>query len=85
MQRIVLVFALGAGLATIARAAEFKGYIIDAECAKVPAMWGDVACATKCIRGGSPAVLVTDSGQIYKIAQQDMVVPMAGKQVTHHG
>ena len=85
IRRLILAFALGAGLATVGMAAEFKGYIIDAKCAKVAAMKGDVACATKCIKAGSPAVLVTDDGQVYKIAQQDMVVPMAGKQVTITG
>lgn len=34
-----------------------------------PEMKGDAACAQKCIRGGSPAVLVTEAGKIYKIFQ----------------
>jgi hypothetical protein len=48
-------------------------------------MRGNEACAKKCLGGGSPAVLVTDDGTIYKVANQDKVVPMAGKKVTVTG
>jgi uncharacterized membrane protein len=85
MNKAILAFALTAGLSSVALAAEFKGYIIDEKCSKVASMKGDVDCATKCIKGGSPAVLVTDSGKVYKIAEQDKVVPLAGKQVTISG
>jgi hypothetical protein len=76
---------LAASLSSVAMAAEFKGYIIDEKCSTNPKMKGDVACATKCIQGGSPAVLLTDEGKIYKIADQAKVTPMAGKQVTIMG
>jgi hypothetical protein len=85
MNKTILVLALASGLSTVAMAAEFKGYIIDEKCSANPAMKGDVACATKCIKGGSPAVLVTDDGKVYKIADQAKVIPMAGKQVTIMG
>jgi uncharacterized membrane protein len=85
MKKAILAFALTAGLSSVALAAEYKGYIIDEKCSKVASMKGDVDCATKCIKGGSPAVLVTDSGRVYKIADQDKVVPLAGKQVTITG
>jgi uncharacterized membrane protein len=85
MEKAILAFALTAGLSSVALAAEYKGYIIDEKCSKVASMKGDVDCATKCIKGGSPAVLVTDSGRVYKIADQDKVVPLAGKQVTITG
>jgi hypothetical protein len=85
MNKAILAFALTAGLAGTVMAAEFKGYIIDEKCSKVASMKGDVDCATKCIKGGSPAVLVTDAGKVYKIADQDKVVPLAGKQVTISG
>ena len=48
-------------------------------------MKGDVACATKCMKAGSPAVLVTEEGKVYKIDNQAKVVPLAGKQVTVTG
>lgn len=85
MNKAILAFALAAGFSASAMAAEYKGYIIDEKCSKIAAMKGDVDCATKCIKGGSPAVLVTDSGKVYKIADQDKVVLLAGKQVTITG
>ena len=85
MNRAILALALTAGFSASVFAAEYKGYIIDEKCSKVASMKGDVDCANKCIKGGSPAVLVSDDGKIYKIANQDKVVPMAGKQVTIDG
>src|SRR6516162_1176434 len=85
MNKAKLVLALAAGFCTSAMAAEFKGYIIDEKCSKVASMKGDADCAAKCIKAGSPAVLLTDSGKVYKIANQDKVVAMAGKQVTING
>ena len=85
MNRAILALALAAGFSSIAIAADFKGTIIDEKCSKIASMKGDVDCANKCIKGGSPAVLLTDSGKIYKIADQDKVVAMAGKQVTITG
>ena len=85
MSKAILAFLLAAGFSTVAMAAEFKGYIIDQKCSTNPAMKGDAACATKCIKGGSPAVLVTEEGKIYKIDDQAKVVPLAGKQVTITG
>ncbi|MBA0088619.1 MAG: hypothetical protein KGM92_04285 [Acidobacteriota bacterium] len=85
MNKAILAFALAAGLSTSAMAAAFKGYIIDEKCSKVASMKGDVDCANKCIKGGSPAVLLTDDGKVYKIADQAKVTPMAGKEVTING
>jgi len=85
MSKTILAFALATGLSSVAMAAEFKGFIIDQKCSTNPAMKGNVACATKCIKDGSPAVLVTDDGKVYKIADQEKVTPMAGKQVTIMG
>ena len=85
MSKAILAFLLAAGFSTVAMAAEFKGYIIDQKCSTNPGMKGDAACATKCIKGGSPAVLVTEEGKIYKIDNQAKVVPLAGKQVTITG
>ena len=85
MTRGILAFALAAGLSASALAAEFKGFIIDEKCSKVASMKGDVDCANKCIKSGSPAVLVTDDGKVFKIDDQAKVTPMAGKQVTIMG
>jgi hypothetical protein len=43
------------------------------------------ACAKKCIDGGSPAVLATEDGKVYAIANQDKVKDAAGKKVTVTG
>ena len=85
MNKAILAVALAAGLSTSVMAADFKDYIIDEKCSKVASMKGDVDCATKCIKSGSPAVLLTDDGKVFKIDDQAKVTPMAGKQVTIMG
>ena len=85
MNKAILTLALAAGFSTSMMAAQFKGYLIDEKCSKVASMKGDVDCANKCIKAGSPAVLLTDDGKVYKIANQDKVVAMAGQQVTING
>ncbi len=72
-------------MAFSALAASYTGYIIDDSCASKKAMWGNVACAQSCIKRGAKAVLVTADGTIYKIADQDKVVPEAGKKVSISG
>ena len=85
MNKAILMFAVAAGLSTIASAAEFKGYVIDEKCSAKVGMRGNVECANTCIKGGSPAVLVTEQGKIYKLDDQAKVIPLAGKQVTITG
>ena len=85
MKRGIAVLALAGGLSVCAMAEEWTGYIIDQACSGKKEMRGNVACAQSCIKRGSPAVLVTDDGQIYKIADQDKVIPRAGEKVTIAG
>jgi uncharacterized membrane protein len=85
MNKAILALALAAGFSTVAMGADFKGYIIDEKCSANAGMKGNVDCATMCIKGGAAAVLVTDDGKVYKIADQAKVVPLAGKQVTITG
>lgn len=85
MKKSLTVLALAATFSLGAMAADFNGYIIDQSCAGKAAMRGNVDCANKCIKGGSPAVLVTEDGKIYKIADQAKVVDLAGKKVTLTG
>jgi hypothetical protein len=66
-------------------AADVTGYIIDKSCASKKGMWGNEACAKSCIKRGDPAMLVTEEGKIYSVANQDKVVDMAGKKVTVTG
>jgi hypothetical protein len=85
MKTISAVALMTMGLAASGLAAEFKGFVEDTACSTKPAMKGDAACAQKCIKGGSPAVLVTPDGKIYKIANQDKIVASAGMDVTVTG
>lgn len=85
MKKSLTLFALAATFSFGAMAADFNGYIIDQNCAAKPAMKGNVECANKCIKGGSPAVLVTDDGKIYKFNDQAKVLDHAGKKVTVTG
>jgi hypothetical protein len=85
MKKLTTVAALALGLAAIGMAAEFKGFVEDTKCAGMPEMKDDAQCAQKCIKGGSPAVLVGEDGKIYKIADQAKIVPHAGMKVTVTG
>lgn len=85
MKKMTTVAALVFGLAAVGMAAEFKGFVEDTKCASIPAMKGDADCAQKCIKGGSPAVLVTPEGKIYKIDNQAKIVDHAGMNVTVTG
>src|ERR1700691_2429099 len=85
MRKLTAVAALAFGLAASGLAAEFKGFVEDTKCSTNPAMKNDAECAQKCIKGGSPAVLVTEDGKIYKIDNQAKIVDHAGMNVTVTG
>jgi len=85
MKKFTAVATLVFGLATLGMAAEFKGFVEDANCASKPAMKDNAQCAQKCIKGGSAAVLVGEDGTVYKIANQDKIVSHAGEKVTVNG
>ncbi len=82
MKTLIVVSALAIGLAANGFAAQFKGFVEDTKCSTMPGMKDDADCAKKCIKGGSPAVLVTEDGKILKIANQDKIVAHAGEHVT---
>ncbi|HEX5229083.1 MAG TPA: DUF5818 domain-containing protein [Bryobacteraceae bacterium] len=85
MKKITAIGLMTLGFAASALAAEYKGFVEDTACSTKPEMKGDAACAQKCIKGGSPAVLVTEDGKIYKIANQNKIVASAGMNVTVTG
>jgi hypothetical protein len=85
MKKITAAALLTMGLTAGLMAAEFKGFVEDTKCSTMASMKGDAECAQKCIKGGSPAVLVTPEGMIYKIANQDKIVAKAGMNVTVTG
>ena len=85
MKTATALTAMLFGLAASSLAADFKGFVQDESCSTKPAMKGNAACAEKCIKGGSAAVLVTPDGKIYKIAEQDKITAHAGHNVTVTG
>ncbi len=82
MKTITAVALMTLGLAASGLAAEFKGFVMDQKCSGIPAMKGDAACAQKCVKGGSPAVLVTADGKVYKISNQAKILASVGQDVT---
>ncbi|MDE3199163.1 MAG: hypothetical protein KGN84_22630 [Acidobacteriota bacterium] len=85
MKKFTAVATLLFGVATLGLAADVKGFVEDANCASKPGMKDNAACAQKCIKGGSAAVLVGEDGTVYKIANQDKIVAHAGHHVTVTG
>ena len=85
MKTIPIAASLAIGLAASAMAASFSGVVMDEKCSGIPAMKSNVSCIQTCLKGGSPAVLVTTDGKVYKISNQDKILPSAGKTVTVNG
>lgn len=86
MKKTLAIFALAA---MSSFAAEWTGYIEDQMCAAKQGVKSasetHADCAAGCIKKGSPAVLVTADGKVYKIADQDKVTAHAGHKVTVTG
>src|SRR6516165_12312918 len=80
MKRGFALWAVGSALALFAAGADFSGYIIDQTCSSKADMKGNEACARKCIKGGSPAVLLTDA-KVYRLDDQAKAVDHAGHKV----
>src|ERR1035438_1344216 len=76
MKKLLAVFAM---CAAAGMAADWTGYIIDKTCSGKKEMWGDEACAKRCLARGDAAVLVTEDGKIYNVANQEKVKESAGK------
>jgi hypothetical protein len=90
MKKFVLGFAALMALAMTAMAGEWTGYVADANCTKKQgatkvASADHAGCAESCIKKGSKAVLVTEDGKVYQIANQDKVLEHAGHKVTLTG
>jgi hypothetical protein len=87
MKKGIVLCALAAILSANAMAAEFAGYVMDEECSAKAGMKGNATCAKQCIKDGSPAVLATDDGKVYKVdkAGQSQLATFAGKKVTVTG
>ena len=90
MKTVLTVVMLVFALSCLAMAEEWTGYVADANCAAKQgakaASDGHAGCAAKCVKGGAAAVLVTADGKVYKIHNQDSVVPdHVGHKVTITG
>jgi hypothetical protein len=85
MMRGMAMLALLSGLSSLGVAADFSGYVIDEACAAKPAMKGNEACARKCIKDGSPVVLLTADAKVYKLDDQAKAVEHAGHKVNVTG
>jgi hypothetical protein len=72
-----------------ALAADFTGFVSDANCAakngKKAATEAHANCAEACIKKGTAAVLITPEGKVYKLDDQAKVVDHAGHKVTVSG
>ncbi|HEX4156396.1 MAG TPA: hypothetical protein VHY48_12355 [Acidobacteriaceae bacterium] len=88
MKNLSLLTALALSLATAtALGQSFTGVVSDAMCAKNPAKASSAAhaaCAKKCIKMGSPAVLIVD-GKVYPVSNPDKLTAYAGQKVTVEG
>ena len=85
MKNTMKWLAVASMLCGTAMAADYKGYIIDQSCANDSSMKGNEACARKCIKKGSPAVLLTADEKVYKLDDQSKVVDHAGQKVVVSG
>lgn len=88
MKKLAALSALALALtAGSAFAESFTGVVSDAMCAKNPAKASSpahAACAEKCIKGGSPAVLIVGE-TVYQVSNPDTLNAFAGKKVKVDG
>ena len=96
-KKLFAVLTIGVLGSIAAFSAEMTGYISDEKCAKsasskkAAAEWINPAkfeqCAKSCVKGGSPAVFVSEDNKMYKIdaASMEKVTPHVGQKVTVNG
>jgi hypothetical protein len=84
VKKFVLLLALAA---LPVMAAEYKGVISDAKCAKAHTDGSEkaVKCITACVKGGQDAVLVTSDDKVVVIANKDQVMDHLGHKVVIDG
>jgi hypothetical protein len=88
VKKLLALIVLTVSFATGSAFAEsFTGVVSDAMCAKNPAKASSAdhaACADKCIKGGSPAVLIVGS-KVYSVSNPEKISSFAGKKITVDG
>jgi hypothetical protein len=87
MKKLFVMSALMAIGSLSAFAGEWSGVITDAKCKHTDATEAHIACAQKCVKGGSDAVFITSDDKTLKIdkASMDKVTPHIGHKVTVTG
>ncbi len=84
MKRILSLIAATLMLGGLCLGGTLTGYISDEGCARNGAA-RNPECAKNCINAGAAAVLVTEDGRIYAIADQEKVRKLAGEMVAVTG
>ena len=84
MKRFLTLFVLTLAIASLCMGGTVTGYISDEGCARNGEA-RNPACAKNCISGGATAVLVTDAGEIYTVADQSKITKLAGEVVAVTG
>ena len=84
MRRTFTLLALTLVASALCLAGTVTGYISDEGCARNESE-RNPACAKNCIQSGAVAVLVTDDGKIYEIADQAKIKRFAGEMVAVTG
>ena len=84
MKRILSLSVTALLLSATCLGGTLTGYISDESCAKSGAA-RNPECAKNCVNAGGAAVLVTDDGKIYSIADQEKVRKLAGEMVALTG
>jgi|SRR5579862_9841469 hypothetical protein len=87
MKKLFATLALSAIGSMSAFAGEWSGVFTDAKCKHTDATPDHIACAQKCVKGGSDAVFITSDDKVLKIdkASMDKVTPHIGHKVTVTG
>lgn len=88
MKRLFTLLVLALSITALCFAGSVTGYVTDAKCAKAGKSGESHAgCAKGCLSGGQAAVIVTEDGKVYEVADsgQDKVKAHAGAKVTVMG
>ena len=86
MKRLLTLLVLTLTVTALCFAGSVTGYVTDMKCAKAgKAGEAHAGCAKGCIGGGEAAVVVTEDGKIYEVADQAKVKDHAGAKVTVMG
>lgn len=84
MARFLTLLAMTLALAGLCLGGTVTGFVSDEGCARSGAM-ANPECAKNCIDNGAAAVLVSENGTVYSIADQEKIKKFAGKMIAVTG